>query len=254
MTEHGPGAERRAAGTLESEVLGILRAAAGPLTPGEVRDRLSGAGAGQRELAYSTVVTTMSRLHAKGLLSRLAGRARFLLRAGGRGQPGRGPDEPRAGQRLGPGRGAQPVRVRAVRAGRRAAAPAAGRHPGRDVAAVGPLLLPLIIPLLASAAARPLAHRLEPRQATWLLCAAAVVLAGCAAAALALAAGFAAARLPVLAALGDYSLAPFSTHDPVPVAGGIGAALALAGAAAAVRPGPGTGSARCSCPTGGRPG
>ena len=70
MSEHGPGAERRAAGTLESEVLGILRAAAGPLTPGEVRDRLSGAGAGQRELAYSTVVTTMSRLHAKGLLSR----------------------------------------------------------------------------------------------------------------------------------------------------------------------------------------
>ncbi len=68
MTEHGPGAERRAAGTLESEVLGILRAAARPLTPGEVRDRLSGAG--QRELAYSTVVTTMSRLHAKGLLSR----------------------------------------------------------------------------------------------------------------------------------------------------------------------------------------
>jgi len=68
MSEHGPGAERRAAGTLESEVLGILRAAAGPLTPGEVRDRLSGAG--QRELAYSTVVTTMSRLHAKGLLSR----------------------------------------------------------------------------------------------------------------------------------------------------------------------------------------
>ena len=95
------------------------------------------------------------------------------------------------------------------------------------------LLLPLIIPLLASAAARPLAHRLEPRQATWLLCAAAVVLAGCAAAALALAAGFAAARLPALATLGDYSLAPFSAHDPVPVAGGIGAALALAGAAAA---------------------
>ena len=68
MTEHGPGAERRAAGTLESEVLSILRAAAGPLTPGEVRERL--AGAGPRELAYSTVVTIMSRLQAKGLLSR----------------------------------------------------------------------------------------------------------------------------------------------------------------------------------------
>jgi predicted transcriptional regulator len=68
VTEHGPGAERRAAGTLESEVLGILRAAAGPLTPGEVRERLCGAG--QRGLAYSTVVTTMSRLQVKGLLSR----------------------------------------------------------------------------------------------------------------------------------------------------------------------------------------
>ena len=66
MSQHGPGAERRPAGTLESEVLGILRAAAGPLTPGEVRDQL----AGQRELAYSTVVTIMSRLQAKGLLSR----------------------------------------------------------------------------------------------------------------------------------------------------------------------------------------
>jgi len=97
-----------------------------------------------------------------------------------------------------------------------------------------PLLLPLIIPVLASAAARPLAHRLEPRQATWLLCAAAVVLAGCAAAALALAAGFAAARLPVLAALGGYSLAPVSAHDPVPLAAGIAAALALAGATTAV--------------------
>lgn len=66
MSEPGPGVERRAAGTLESEVLGILRAAAGPLTPSEVRDQL----AGQRELAYSTVVTIMSRLQAKGLLSR----------------------------------------------------------------------------------------------------------------------------------------------------------------------------------------
>ena len=66
MSQHGPGAERRPAGTLESEVLGILRAAAGPLTPSEVRDQL----AGRRELAYSTVVTIMSRLQAKGLLSR----------------------------------------------------------------------------------------------------------------------------------------------------------------------------------------
>jgi hypothetical protein len=60
------------------------------------------------------------------------------------------------------------------------------------------------------------------------------VLAGCAAAALALAAGFAAARQPFLAELGHYSLEPFSTRDPVSAAGGIGAALALAAAAAAV--------------------
>ena len=43
MTEHGPGAERRAAGTLESEVLGILRAAPGRDVAAEGRDRMCGA-------------------------------------------------------------------------------------------------------------------------------------------------------------------------------------------------------------------
>ncbi len=73
-----PGGPRRAAGALESEVLGILRAADGPLSPGEVRARLAAgqhAGRQQRdgqqgELSYSTVVTIVSRLHAKGLLAR----------------------------------------------------------------------------------------------------------------------------------------------------------------------------------------
>jgi predicted transcriptional regulator len=60
-----PGAERRAAGALEAEILAILRAADGPLTPGEVRQRLA-----PGELSYSTVVTIVSRLHAKGLLAR----------------------------------------------------------------------------------------------------------------------------------------------------------------------------------------
>jgi predicted transcriptional regulator len=97
------GAERRAAGALEAEILAILREADGPLSPGEVRQRLaprehatgqqatvheasgqqasgqqasgrqaSGRQAsGQRgELSYSTVVTIVSRLHAKGLLAR----------------------------------------------------------------------------------------------------------------------------------------------------------------------------------------
>jgi predicted transcriptional regulator len=60
-----PSPERRPAGALEAEILAILRAAEGPLTPGEVRQRLT-----PGELSYSTVVTIVSRLHAKGLLAR----------------------------------------------------------------------------------------------------------------------------------------------------------------------------------------
>jgi predicted transcriptional regulator len=63
-----PGAARRAAGALEAEVLGILRGASGPLSPGEVRQRVAAGQGG--ELSYSTVVTIVSRLHAKGLLAR----------------------------------------------------------------------------------------------------------------------------------------------------------------------------------------
>ena len=62
-----PAAARRAAGSLEAEVLEILRAAGEPLSPGDVRQRVT---AGTRELSYSTVVTIVSRLHDKGLLSR----------------------------------------------------------------------------------------------------------------------------------------------------------------------------------------
>ena len=61
---------RRAAGELESAVLGVLHAAGEPLAPGTVRERLGG------DLAYTTVVTILSRLHAKGVLERArAGRA-----------------------------------------------------------------------------------------------------------------------------------------------------------------------------------
>lgn len=81
MLDHSPqdasgssaGAARRAAGALESEILGILRQASGPLSPGEVRQQLAAAQQGesqQGELSYSTVVTIVSRLHAKGLLTR----------------------------------------------------------------------------------------------------------------------------------------------------------------------------------------
>ena len=63
-------AGRRAAGELEAAVLAVLQAAGLPLSPGEVRDRLGG------DLAYTTVVTILSRLHGKGVLDRRkAGRA-----------------------------------------------------------------------------------------------------------------------------------------------------------------------------------
>jgi predicted transcriptional regulator len=65
-----PGLARRAAGELEAATLAVLQSAGLPLTPGQVRDRL---GCG---LAYTTVVTILSRLHAKGVLTRLkTGRA-----------------------------------------------------------------------------------------------------------------------------------------------------------------------------------
>ena len=59
---------RRPPGSLEAEVLEVLRAAAGPLSPGQVRERL--AARQLEDLSYSTVVTIVSRLHAKGLLER----------------------------------------------------------------------------------------------------------------------------------------------------------------------------------------
>lgn len=96
------------------------------------------------------------------------------------------------------------------------------------------LYLPLVIPALAGAVARPLASRLEPRQATWLLTSATVALAGCSTAALALLAAYAAARAPVLAAIGDYSQQVMRRGDPISAATGVAAALALAGAVVAV--------------------
>ena len=65
MPDDGTAASRRPAGALEAEILALLRAARMPLSPGQVRDRLAA-----DELSYSTVVTILSRLHAKGLLSR----------------------------------------------------------------------------------------------------------------------------------------------------------------------------------------
>src|SRR2546430_14471859 len=97
-----------------------------------------------------------------------------------------------------------------------------------------PWYLRLVIPALAGVAARPVAARLDPRQATWLLTAAIVALAGCSTVALALLVAYAAARAPVLATLGDYSQPAIRRGDPVSAALGVAAALALAAAGVGV--------------------
>src|SRR5258708_27854595 len=62
---------RRGAGELEAAVLSVLWAAGRALSPGEVQQALTGqAGAPGPELSYSTVVTILSRLHAKKALAR----------------------------------------------------------------------------------------------------------------------------------------------------------------------------------------
>ena len=61
---------RRAAGALESAVLEVLWHASAPMSPGEVRERLTRTDAAAAVLSYSTVVTILTRLHEKGSLSR----------------------------------------------------------------------------------------------------------------------------------------------------------------------------------------
>ena len=94
--------------------------------------------------------------------------------------------------------------------------------------------LPLLIPVLAAAAARPLAARLEPRVATWLFTTAILALAACSTAALALLVASALAPAPVLAALGHYSQPVVRRDDPIPAVAGAAAALVLTALAVAV--------------------
>lgn len=59
-----PRARGRPRGALEDEIIACLAAAGRPLSPADVRAEL-----GDR-LAYTTVMTTLGRLHAKGALTR----------------------------------------------------------------------------------------------------------------------------------------------------------------------------------------
>ena len=61
---------RRRDGALENDVLNVLWAAERPLLPGEINERLDSG------LAYTSVATVLTRLQAKGLVTRTpAGRA-----------------------------------------------------------------------------------------------------------------------------------------------------------------------------------
>ncbi|MEU0299900.1 BlaI/MecI/CopY family transcriptional regulator [Streptomyces sp. NPDC006175] len=63
-TGDGPRLPRRGQGQLESQVLSVLRSAGGPATAGWVRKHLDG------DLAYTTVITILSRLYAKKAVTR----------------------------------------------------------------------------------------------------------------------------------------------------------------------------------------
>ncbi|MFE1350023.1 BlaI/MecI/CopY family transcriptional regulator [Streptomyces sp. NPDC058757] len=60
----GAAPRRRGQGELETQVLAALRAAPGAVAAGWVRERLGG------DLAYTTVVTILTRLHVKGAVTR----------------------------------------------------------------------------------------------------------------------------------------------------------------------------------------
>ncbi len=65
-----PRERRRGQGELEAQVLSVLGTAPGPVTAGWVQEQLGD------DLAYTTVITILGRLHAKGAVSRTrAGRS-----------------------------------------------------------------------------------------------------------------------------------------------------------------------------------
>lgn len=64
MTDHPQRSGRRGQGELEALVLAALREADGPATAGWVQERLGA------DLAYTTVITILTRLLAKGAVTR----------------------------------------------------------------------------------------------------------------------------------------------------------------------------------------
>jgi Zn-dependent protease with chaperone function len=92
--------------------------------------------------------------------------------------------------------------------------------------------LPLLMPLLAAVAARPLAEWLPPVAATWLLMLSALALALASSAVLGMLALTAVVRVPLVDSLGEMSGAVISQDDPASVPVAIAAAALLAAAVA----------------------
>jgi hypothetical protein len=95
------------------------------------------------------------------------------------------------------------------------------------------IYLPLVVPLCAAAGARPIASRLPPQVATWLLTAAAVALAALSTAVLGLLACTALLRVPLVATLGHMSVQVARHNDPASLSAAVASAALLAVAIAA---------------------
>jgi Zn-dependent protease with chaperone function len=93
--------------------------------------------------------------------------------------------------------------------------------------------LPLLVTVLAAFGARPLADRMPPTTATWLLTGSAVVLAATTGAVLGLLALTALVRVPLVAATGHLSLRFVTQNDPASLPVAVVAGLVLAAAATA---------------------
>jgi Zn-dependent protease with chaperone function len=91
--------------------------------------------------------------------------------------------------------------------------------------------LPLLAPAPVALAARPLAQRLDPRVATWLLAGAGLLLAAAGTAALGLLVVAGIVRVPLVGLVGDWSSATVRAGDHVSKSEAALAALLLAGAA-----------------------